>query len=228
MTPRTKTKRTAKPEERLYKALSHPLRQKILIKLNERASSPSDLAVELNEKIGNVAYHVRTLLDLETIELVKTEQVRGTLEHFYRATARPFVDDAHWATAAAFGSPPVHRHDAPGSLGSRRRVDRERWLRRPELARQLDHARPGRAGPRRGRPDHGSKRSRTCSPSRPRPRDARPSAIPTSARASAPSSRSCTTSARAPHGTEARIRPPLRGSAGAGEPGQTVNLVAHA
>ena len=97
MTPRTKTKPAAKADERLYKALSHPLRQKILIKLNERASSPSDLAVELDEKIGNVAYHVRTLLDLETIELVKTEQVRGTLEHFYRATARPFVDDAHWA-----------------------------------------------------------------------------------------------------------------------------------
>jgi DNA-binding transcriptional ArsR family regulator len=84
-------------EARLYKALSHPLRFRILTKLNERPASPSELAVELDEKVGNVAYHVRTLLDLETVELVRTEQVRGTLEHFYRATERPFVDDDHWA-----------------------------------------------------------------------------------------------------------------------------------
>lgn len=97
MAPKSETRRPPKSAERLYKALSHPLRQKILIKLNERAASPSDLAVELDEKIGNVAYHVRTLLELETVELVDTKQVRGTLEHFYRATARPFVDDEHWA-----------------------------------------------------------------------------------------------------------------------------------
>jgi DNA-binding transcriptional ArsR family regulator len=97
MASKTKTKQPLKTDERLYKALSHPLRFKILVKLNERAASPSDLAVELGEKVGNVAYHVRTLLDLETIELVGTEQVRGTLEHFYRATQRPFVDDDHWA-----------------------------------------------------------------------------------------------------------------------------------
>lgn len=97
MTQKTNTKLPPKTDERLYKALSHPLRFKILVKLNERAASPSDLAVELGEKIGNVAYHVRTLLELETIELVGTEQVRGTLEHFYRATARPFVDTDHWA-----------------------------------------------------------------------------------------------------------------------------------
>jgi DNA-binding transcriptional ArsR family regulator len=97
MASKSKTKQPLKTDERLYKALSHPLRHRILVKLNERPASPSDLAVELGEKVGNVAYHVRTLLDLETIELVATEQVRGTLEHFYRATARPFVDDDHWA-----------------------------------------------------------------------------------------------------------------------------------
>jgi DNA-binding transcriptional ArsR family regulator len=96
MAPKTKRQRLT-TDERLYKALSHPLRQKILVKLNERPASPSDLAVELDEKVGNVAYHVRALLDLNTIELVRTEPVRGTLEHFYCATARPFIDDEHWA-----------------------------------------------------------------------------------------------------------------------------------
>jgi DNA-binding transcriptional ArsR family regulator len=83
-------------DERLYKALSHPLRFKILTKLSEGPASPSDLAEELGEKVGNVAYHVRTLLELETVELLKTEQVRGTLEHYYRATVHPSIDDAHW------------------------------------------------------------------------------------------------------------------------------------
>ena len=97
MDSKTQTKPSLKTDERLYKALSHPLRHKILIRLNERSASPSQLAGELGEKIGNVAYHVRTLVELETIELVDTKQVRGTVEHFYRATARPFVDDEHWA-----------------------------------------------------------------------------------------------------------------------------------
>ena len=101
MASKTKTKRPLKTDERLHKALSHPLRFKILTRLNERPGSPSYLAVELDVKIGNVAYHVRTLLELETIELVRTEQVRGTLEHFYRATARPVVDDDHWARLPA-------------------------------------------------------------------------------------------------------------------------------
>lgn len=97
MAPKTKTKHSLKTDERLFKALSHPLRQRILVKLNERSASPSELADALGEKIGNVAYHVRTLLALETIELVETKPVRGTVEHFYRATARPFLDDEHWA-----------------------------------------------------------------------------------------------------------------------------------
>ncbi len=97
MAPETTAGKSLTTDERLHKALSHPLRQKLLVRLNERAMSPSALAEELGEKIGNVAYHVRTLLELETIELVDTRPVRGTIEHFYRAIARPYVDDSHWA-----------------------------------------------------------------------------------------------------------------------------------
>lgn len=97
MSSKAKSREKLRTDERLHKALSHPLRQKILVKLNERAASPSDLAEELGESVGNVAYHVRMLLELDTIELVRTEQVRGTVEHFYRATDRPFLDDEHWA-----------------------------------------------------------------------------------------------------------------------------------
>jgi len=89
---------TKNTQDRLIKAMSHPLRFRILIKLNEEAASPSVLARTLDEPIGNVSYHVRVLDDLGAIELVETKQVRGAVEHVYRATARPYFDDAHWAS----------------------------------------------------------------------------------------------------------------------------------
>jgi len=49
------------------------------------------------ERLGNVSYHVRILRELGLVELVRTEPRRGALEHFYRATARPWLDDHQWA-----------------------------------------------------------------------------------------------------------------------------------
>jgi DNA-binding transcriptional ArsR family regulator len=82
---------------RLHKALSHPLRQTLLEALQRRVASPSELAEELNEPIGNVSYHVKVLAENDAIELVKTEAARGAIEHFYRATARSYFDDEQWA-----------------------------------------------------------------------------------------------------------------------------------
>src|SRR3954451_8887531 len=83
-------------EARIAKALAHPLRARILQRLGERVASPGDLAVELNAPLGVVSYHVRMLRDYECVELVRTEPVRGALQHFYRATARPTLDHAQW------------------------------------------------------------------------------------------------------------------------------------
>ena len=84
-------------DTKLMKALAHPLRQQLLIALSERVASPSELAEELGEPLGNVSYHVRMLVDLDCIELVSTTPRRGALEHHYRATVRPMLDDAQWA-----------------------------------------------------------------------------------------------------------------------------------
>src|SRR3954454_10713188 len=81
-------------EARIAKALAHPLRARILQRLGERTASPGDLAVELNAPLGVVSYHVRMLRDYHCVELVRTEPVRGALQHFYKATARPNFDDA--------------------------------------------------------------------------------------------------------------------------------------
>jgi DNA-binding transcriptional ArsR family regulator len=84
-------------DPRLIKALSHPLRQRILHSLGEGVASPSELSRKLGEPLGNVSYHVKILGECDAIELVKTAPVRGAVEHFYRATTRPYFDDDHWA-----------------------------------------------------------------------------------------------------------------------------------
>jgi DNA-binding transcriptional ArsR family regulator len=86
----------------LAKALSHPLRQRILERLSVGGeASPTQLARLLDAPLPNVAYHVRVLLDLECIELVRTRQVRGALEHYYRAITHPWLDAAQWAQLPA-------------------------------------------------------------------------------------------------------------------------------
>jgi hypothetical protein len=44
---------------------------------------------------------VRILRELDCVELVRTEQRRGALEHYYRATAQPWLDDKQWARLPA-------------------------------------------------------------------------------------------------------------------------------
>lgn len=82
--------------QQLAKALAHPLRVRILTSLQKGISSPNQLAQELDEPLGNVSYHVKTLLEYDCVELVKTEPRRGAVEHFYRATERAFFSDSDW------------------------------------------------------------------------------------------------------------------------------------
>jgi DNA-binding transcriptional ArsR family regulator len=83
-------------DPRIAKALSHPMRARILMILNERVASPNEIAETIDERLPNVSYHVRALLELGTIELVDTAQRRGAIEHYYRAVVRPFFSDRDW------------------------------------------------------------------------------------------------------------------------------------
>ena len=89
-------KRTPPVDARLGKALSHPVRARVLAILNDQVASPNEIAELLNERLPNVSYHVRTLLELKFIELVSTAQRRGAIEHYYRAIERPFFKDRDW------------------------------------------------------------------------------------------------------------------------------------
>jgi DNA-binding transcriptional ArsR family regulator len=94
---RTNSKHGGQLEQRLFKALAHPLRFQALIILSERVASPNELSKELGEGLSQVSYHVKVLLDADCIELVKTEPRRGAVEHYYRATSRAFLSDDEWA-----------------------------------------------------------------------------------------------------------------------------------
>lgn len=81
-------------EQRLIKALGHPIRMRALTILNQRVASPSEIAETLGEALGVVSYHVRILEELGCIELVRTTPRRGAIEHHYRAIERPWLTDS--------------------------------------------------------------------------------------------------------------------------------------
>lgn len=78
------------------KALSHPVRVKALTILTERVASPKEIAQEIDVSLGNVSYHVRKLERLGLIEMMEEEKVRGAVAHFYKAVARPMIDNPDW------------------------------------------------------------------------------------------------------------------------------------
>jgi DNA-binding transcriptional ArsR family regulator len=91
---------TTLDDPRYVKALSHPLRVRILAILEERTASPVQLAELLEASLGVVSYHVRTLERFGLIKLVRTNPVRGAVEHHYRANERPTISDEGWENAA--------------------------------------------------------------------------------------------------------------------------------
>ena len=74
--------------ERLARANTHPLRVSILEVLGidgGRVLSPKDLSLELQAPLSTVNYHVTELRNSGLVEVVDERQVRGAIEHFYRA-----------------------------------------------------------------------------------------------------------------------------------------------
>lgn len=82
------------------KALSHPLRFRILGILGEREASPKELAGELDEKLHTVMYHVDWLAgkkpanSVPLIELIDLDRRRGGVMHIWKRIDRPYIDSA--------------------------------------------------------------------------------------------------------------------------------------
>lgn len=81
----------------LFDALGHPVRRRVLREMLGSGGeiSPRELAVVLGEQLSGLSYHVRVLAECKAIELVRTEQIRGSTQHFYRAMVR-----SEWALSA--------------------------------------------------------------------------------------------------------------------------------
>ena len=96
-------------DPRYVKAMSHPLRVRILAMLDERKASPNQLSGWLGATLGTVAYHVRTLQEYGLVELVDETRVRGAVEHHYRSKKRP--------RAPVDGGAVGRQVDEPGARG---------------------------------------------------------------------------------------------------------------
>lgn len=83
-------------DQRLVRALGHPVRVQALEILNERVASPNEISKELGQSVGHVSYHIKVLKECECIELVDTAPRRGAMEHYYRATDRAFLNADQW------------------------------------------------------------------------------------------------------------------------------------
>lgn len=85
-------------DPRLIRALSHVLRQHILLAALQDKVSPMELSKLLGEGLSHVSYHVRVLRDEcgEMLELVGTEERRGATEHYYRAGSKSLMPAKAW------------------------------------------------------------------------------------------------------------------------------------
>jgi DNA-binding transcriptional ArsR family regulator len=93
----------------LFIAMAHPLRRLILRTMHDGGDgevSPRELSQRLEQPLSRLSYHVKVLSQCGAIELVNTQQVRGSTQHFYRSTV-----DAAWALMAleASAEPPRGR-----------------------------------------------------------------------------------------------------------------------
>ena len=83
-------------DQRLVRAVAHPLRVQILEHLTDHVASPNSLATRLETGLSDVAYHTRALDRCGCLELIDTAQRRGATEHFYKATPDAFVGNRDW------------------------------------------------------------------------------------------------------------------------------------
>jgi predicted transcriptional regulator len=83
-------------DEQLALVVSSDITIKVLVVLAERAASPKEIAQILGEKTPTISHHVKKLERLGLIELIEEREVRGAVQHIYRAIMRPIVSEKEW------------------------------------------------------------------------------------------------------------------------------------
>jgi DNA-binding transcriptional ArsR family regulator len=119
------------------RAMADPLRSTILDLLLERAATVTELADALGRPKSTVAHHVRVLLDVGMLQVVRTRRVRAIEERFYGRTARVFfigrvapedIDPPPWTNDLADSgeeSMPAYYADTMWSIRRHARISRD-------------------------------------------------------------------------------------------------------
>jgi len=96
----TKAQRRQATQNRI-KAMAHPLRAEAFRLIRDRGPlSPAEVSRELEAEVKDLSYHIRKLKDFGCVEEVNNRQVRGAVEHFYRATEQHMIDTEEWGELA--------------------------------------------------------------------------------------------------------------------------------
>jgi DNA-binding transcriptional ArsR family regulator len=85
-----------------FKALGHPMRHRLLFALGREEATISQLAAMLGSNKGNIAHHLRVLVDAGLAEPAGTRTVRGGTERYYRRAVRALAFDDARITQTAF------------------------------------------------------------------------------------------------------------------------------
>src|SRR5215208_5442724 len=83
-------------DQRLVRALGHPIRVTALELLSEAVLSPNQMKDRIGAGLSHTSYHVWTVEKCDAVEMVDTKQRRGATEHFYKASARAFLGSTDW------------------------------------------------------------------------------------------------------------------------------------
>ena len=92
-------------------ALAKEQRVRIFAIFCERIASPNEIAIELNEGLSQVSYHVKVLRECRLIVLDHEVPRRGAVEHFYRAASPTLIPPDSWRRL-----PPAMRKGVSGSI----------------------------------------------------------------------------------------------------------------
>ena len=88
------------PEQ--FKALGHPMRHRLLFALGREDVTISQLAAMLGSNKGNIAHHLKVLVDAGLVEPAGTRKVRGGTEQYYQRAFRGLAFDDARITETAF------------------------------------------------------------------------------------------------------------------------------
>lgn len=85
-----------------FKALGHPTRHRLLFALGREDATISQLAATLGSNKGNIAHHLRVLVDAGLVRPAGTRTVRGGTEQYYQRAVRGLSYDDTRITETAF------------------------------------------------------------------------------------------------------------------------------